>query len=135
MACTCTPGGSPSSPGLSEGELVPWTRLKGSTGATTVVQPLWEVLDVSEYRAGTFVIESREFTNDVRIYLETATAPDESCWVELVNHRPTAVGRKLFAFGVGATTPLLRYLRWKVGNASGAWVAQFRVMASFKRQS
>lgn len=135
MANGLTPGGSPAGRSAVEGELAPWTRLQGSTGSTWVYQPASDWWDVSGFQDATFAIDVRDYSNNVRIYIQTATVAEDDAFTDIVNHRPLAAGKTYFKFASTATTPVLRYVRWKVGNASGAWATQFRIVASFKRRT
>lgn len=135
MANGLTGGGSPSGGSAVEGELAPWTRLQGSTASTMICQPASDWWDVSGFQDAIFAIDVRDYSNSVRIYIQTATVAEDDAFMDLVNHRPLSAGKTYFKFASTATTPVLRYVRWKVGNASAAWATQFRIVASFKRQT
>lgn len=133
MVCQCPDSGSPVvRADARPGELAPWTRLKGATGATTITQAKDEWLDVSGFRHGVLCVDVRDFDNSVFIYLQSSNTLNEEDFTTLTSYRPTGAGKKYYVIDSTATTPLLRYLRWKVGDASGAWRLTFRLMASLK---
>lgn len=135
MPCDCPSSGAPRvREDARPGELCPWTRLQGSTGTTVVTQPSAEWVDAKDFIGALVGIDVRDYSSDVRIYVQTSNTLDDASFVDLINHRPTVAGRKYFKLLPTDTTPILRYVRWKTGNATAAWRAQFRIVANFKRR-
>ncbi|GMV40504.1 MAG: hypothetical protein AMXMBFR64_22200 [Myxococcales bacterium] len=133
MACTCdSRGGFHLSARDTPGELLPWSRLGGSTAATTITQPAEQWLDAGMFRHALLCLDVRAYSGDVHLFIQTAQVDEEDAFVTIVDHQPAATGRTWFKVEATATTPLLRFVRWKVGAGSGPWSLFARVAATFK---
>lgn len=111
-----------------------WTHLEAASGVAEIVQNSSGWLDLSGFTDVVFHLSVTEFSgNELKLYYETSPSMDEDLFrymdtesISTVTTTPT-VTKVLFS---SATTPLARYVRWRLAPISGAFHLSFRVYVS-----
>ena len=135
MPIVCARNGVPTLTGGHPGELMPMTSLGGATASTTITQSAETWIDAGAFRHAVFEIDIRYQNRDPHIYLETSDTLDDDGFVTLVDHPATASGKFIYKLGSFRPLPLLRYVRWRVGDGTASfWKVTLTVLALFKSQ-
>jgi hypothetical protein len=110
-----------------------WTTVSGNaTTLKTIIQGEDQWLDLSPYQDCAFWIDCRETTGSPSLAIETAPALDDTLFAPLVGPFALAVSAVpvvMPALMASASTPLARFVRWKLTTAagSGSFDATFRI--------
>lgn len=112
-----------------------WTTIRGQLGGSgqTIVQTERDWLDLSPFQDVFFWVDCREVTGAVSIQFETSPAPDDSLFQLVTTATMLAAGPAptiVKAPMLSATTPLSRFLRWKLTGPASTWDATFRVLVA-----
>ena len=111
-----------------------WTAVAGPSGAA-VTQDETGWLDLAPFQDVVIYLDCREATptgTPPTIYLETAPAKENSLFQALVSSvlAASSAPRVLRCLMLNSTTPLARYLRWRITGPTSAWDASFRVLVA-----
>jgi hypothetical protein len=123
-----------------------WLTIRcDSPTVTSLAQPAEDWIDLASYADATFWIDVTDFTapsgSTVQLGIQTSPSLDESYFnvlappVQLSGPPPISV--KLQSLRTPATSPLARFVRWRltlVGGGSGTWGATFRIRAVPSKQ-
>lgn len=120
-----------------------WITLRGqaSAGVTSVIQSELAWADLAIYRDVVAWLEVREVSADagvtVQVMYQTAPAKDEALFSTMATVAMATGITMTQMLAVTATTPLARYMRWKVGPATptttNPWDATFRIILAANR--
>ena len=110
-------------------ELSPWRSYSGA-GGQTVAQSQREWVDAGDYADGMFWIDVKSISN-ASLSIETAPSDEDSYFEPLDAAITTAGTHLLVSRFADATTPIMRYVRWKITGAS-AWSITFRCYGVLK---
>lgn len=111
-------------------ELAPWTTLSGS-GSVTLTQAPGEWVDVSEHADGMFLLDVKDITGSVRIYVDTSPSDDDGYFTPLFDYVATTGATLRISRFADAATPLMRYVRWRLASGTN-WAVTFRISAVLK---
>ena len=112
-----------------------WITIRGQSQSPAVPIPQSEVgwLDLSPYQDVFFWLDVREVTGSTpTMTFETSPAADDNLFQQMVSPVSVQVGTTVVrAPMTTATTPIARYLRWKLtGPVSTLWDVTFRVLVA-----
>jgi hypothetical protein len=110
-------------------EFSPWRSLSGGAGET-VTQSQREWPDAADYADGIIWGDVKAISN-ATLTVETAPTDVEAYFQPIESAITTAGTVMLVSRFATATTPIMRYLRWKVTGAS-AWSITFRLYGVLK---
>jgi hypothetical protein len=119
-----------------------WTTIRGLSQAagatvTNIIQGEDQWLDVGPYQDASFWISCTEASGSPSLEIDTAPARDEVLFIPLIASfalapLPTPVVKPALMLQAGTTTPLARWVRWKLTVAGNAtWDATFRIWGVF----
>lgn len=114
-------------------ELAPWTSM--SAGASNdITQPLREWADALSYADGVFWIDVKSKSGAPTLHIQTAAVAEDGYFQDFVDPvSAEGIAMKITRFA-SATTPMMRYLRWKIEAGASSWSLTFRVMAALKNR-
>lgn len=113
-------------------EFVPWSTFSGSS-TSTLSQSQREWLDVSDYADGIYWIEVKDISGTgLQLDLQTSSTEDDADFSNFLGPVTTVSSTMLVTRFATATTPMMRYVRWRLSGASASWAITFRVYATLK---
>ena len=118
-----------------------WVTIRGAAGVQTVVQNESNYLSLDAYQDVVFWLQVSEATvnaSTITLNYDTAPLKDETLFQPMATatittiSMPTPTITKVIAAAATTTTPLSRWVRWRLGFASNAtsWDLTFRVLVA-----
>ncbi|GMV40505.1 MAG: hypothetical protein AMXMBFR64_22210 [Myxococcales bacterium] len=112
-------------------ELAPWTNLSGGA-SQDFIQPQREWPDIGSFADGTIFVDIKDRGGAPTLHLQTAIVEEDAYFVDFTGGIATTGTTLLVSRFATATTPMMRYLRWKVEAGASAWNLTFRILAVLK---
>lgn len=111
--------------------LTDWTTVAGQGSSTQVVQarPGW--IQVGTQSDAVWVVEIKQRVSSPSVYVQTAYIDEDSVFQDI--SRLATISSHLYISRLAtATTPVLGWLRWRVGGSTGSWSTTFRITGVLK---
>lgn len=105
-----------------------WISIQGNSSSDSVIQSADTWKDLSLYTDVVFYLERKDYSGStLTLHYQTSPTQDDSLFQDMdtVSISATGLTQTVVRFA-SATTPLARWVRWKV-DAAAAWRLTFRV--------
>ena len=103
-----------------------YLTLRGSSSDESFIQPIPDWFDADRYRDAIFMIQASDFGGTPTIYLDTGPSEVDEQFEVLATYQPTGSNPGFFISRYAdASTPMARYVRWRVTGAGSPWYVTF----------